>query len=202
MNPQNQAPTLAAKPTPYDFILNHSPQKPSRFGGSLRNRIIIVVGGVMVLLVAVLVLTSLLGGGGNAKSLVELSQQQQELIRVAGIGVNQVGAAQSTQNLAITTQLAVQTDQTKTLAQLKKTGHKVKQAELNLKKNTSTDQQLTTAAQNNGFDAAFIAALQTQLKSYRTSLQQAYKGTTRQSDRKLLQASFNNATYLIGDIKQ
>ncbi|HSX53469.1 MAG TPA: hypothetical protein VLF90_03845 [Patescibacteria group bacterium] len=207
---QQAQPTPAPQPTtssagnqtPYDFILNHSPKKPGLFGGSFKNRVIFVAAGGIVLVIAAIIFASLLGGGGNASALVELSEQQQELIRVSTLGEKQSGASQATQNLAITTQLAVQTDQTKTLAQLKKTGHKVKSAQLNLKKNSSTDQQLAAAAQNNGFDAAFAGDLQTQLKSYRASLQQAYKASASQSEKNILRSSFNSASYLLGDSAQ
>jgi len=200
---QPQAPT-PPDPTSYDFILNHNPAKPKRFAppihsSSLRGRILIVLGGILLLLVMFIVFSSLLGSGGNTTALVGLAEQQQELIRVADLGANQQQASPATQDLATTAKLSLETTQTETLALLKKNGHKVSPVQLASRKNLSTDQAFTTAAESNTFDTAFTDTLQNELKTYRLSLQSAFKTSTKSSEKKLLQASFNSATLIIGD---
>lgn len=187
---------------PYDFILKGQGKPKRSFGsGSLKQRVIIVAGGALILLIAAVVLISLIGSGGkgNTSALLNVAQQQTELARVAGIGVDKADST-DTKNLAITAQLSMQSSQADTVALLKKSGHKVNDKSLALLQNSNTDQQLDDADASSTFDSTFTQLFKTELNNYRSALQNAYSGATG-TQQQLLQADFNDASILIGSSK-
>ena len=129
-----------------------------------------VVVGVVVLLVVGFVAMTLLSSGGNAEKddLIKAAQQQAELIRVSKIGVEKARDP-ITQSLAITTSLALESDQITLLSHAK-----VSSSELALGRSSKTDVALTTAEQSNEFDTVFTQTIQTELLQYQTSLRNAY----------------------------
>lgn len=206
-NGPSPAPPPATMPSgngqnPYDFILKGE-GKPKRTlgGGSLKQRIIIVGGGVLILLIIAIIFVSFLGSTskGSSDALVKVAQEQTELARVAAIGVAKANSSE-TKNLAIITQLSMESSQADTVALLKKGGHKVSDKTLALLQDPNTDQQLDAADAGNSFDATFTDLLHKQLNSYRASLQSAFK-TASTTQQQLLQTSFNDATVLIGPTK-
>lgn len=137
-------------------------------------------------------------GKSSSQSLIDLARQQQELIRVAEIGVSG-SRSTNTKNLAATAQLSLQTTQNDTIALLKKQGYKLSVKDLALKENSQTDQQLDAANLNNSFDDTFTKLIRTQLANYRSSLNGAYKASKSKTERQILQTSYNGVTLLIGD---
>ena len=186
---------------PYDFILSgKSKQRPGFGGGSVKQRLIIVAIGGGLLLIAAIILVSIISGGskGGTEALVNLAQQQTEIARVAAIGEDKASSS-DTKNLAITTELSMQSSAGDTVALLKKSGHKIGDKTLALLQSSKTDDELNAAAANNTFDDTFTKLIQSELVSYRTSLQNAYRNATKTSEQQLLQTSFNSATVIIGD---
>ncbi len=209
MHPSNPAPPPAPLPNgnsqnSYDFIFNN-PQPPKRglgsalSGNSKKQRIIIaVIGGVILIIVAMAAFSFITSSGkSSTQALIELAQEQTELVRVADTGVGKARSG-ATKNLAITTQLSLQTTQLDTIALLKKNGHKLGAKQLGLKQSAATDQQLTVAVASNTFDEIFTELLHKQLAAYRVSLQKVYKTATNKTEKQILQTSFNGVTLLIG----
>ncbi len=160
----------------------------------------LIVGiGFGLLLVAGIVFIAILGSGGssNTKNLIKIAQEQTEIVRVAGIGKDKATSAQ-TKNLAITTQLSLQSAQADTIALLKKSGHKVNDKQLALSQDPHTDQQLNDANSAGTFDATFTDLLQKELNSYRRDLQNTYSSSTNNTVRQSLQADFNSASIILG----
>jgi len=183
---------------PYGFILdNKKPKKKNLLaGGSLKKRIMIVTGGGLILMIAVILFASLLGGGGNLDSMIGLAQEQNELIRVADIGVIK-GRGSTARNLAQTATGSLNTTQAQTLEYLKKQGTKLDIKALSLKKNSTTDQQLNAAALNNTFDDAFIKIMQEELKTYQTNVKKAYDSTSSKTQKSILADSYNGVNVLL-----
>jgi hypothetical protein len=170
----------------YDFIVNanHTPKKSLIPGGhSKQGRILIVVGGIILLiLIASLVMVMLSSAGnGQKETLLKTAQQQAELIRVSKIGVDKARDP-AARNLAITTNLSLQSDQAALLSHVK-----LSSKEIALGKNTKTDIDLTSAEQSNRFDEVFTTTLQTELAAYQKTLKTAYD----QASSKKLQASLS-----------
>jgi hypothetical protein len=171
----------------YDFIVNanHTPKRPLVPGGnSKRGRIIIAVSGIVLLfIIASLVMVMLASSGNSQKeTLLKTAQQQAELIRVSKIGVDKARDP-AARNLAITTNLSLQSDQTTLLSHVK-----LSTKEIALGKNTKTDIDLTTAEQSNRFDEVFTATIQTELAAYQKTLKTAYD----QASSKKLKASLSD----------
>ena len=127
----------------YDFILN--PEKPAKrgllggiAGDSFVTKILFIVGGAIVLMVAAALLINLLfGSGTNLNTIVTLAQTEEEIARLSGLGED--AGSQEIKNAAITTQLTLKSHQVEWLAFLKKQGREVKNEELKLKKDPSSD---------------------------------------------------------------
>jgi hypothetical protein len=190
--------TPAGGQNPYDFIMNEQPPKKSLFSGnSMKQRIMIVVGGGLVLLIIFMVIFSVLAGNKktNIQELVAIAQQQSELIRISGIGV-QKARSTTAKNLAITTQLSITSEQQALVATLKNQGRKLSSKDLALGKNSKTDTLLTQGEQNNRFDEVFIDEIQKELLAYQKSVKSAYQSATNTKVKQALQIQFKNASIL------
>ncbi|MGH7249566.1 MAG: hypothetical protein ACREGC_01190 [Minisyncoccia bacterium] len=190
---------------PYEFIMS-TPHKPKRgFGGSFGNmkqRVFIAAIGFGGLLIVAVIFISILGGGGatNVTELTKLAQEQTEISRVAGLGINKAGSS-TAKNLAMTTQLSMQSAQADTVAYLQKVHHKLSGKQLSLLQDSNTDKQLDAASASGTYDSTLTQVLQTELKNYQTALQSAYKNTSSATERQLLQNNFNSVSYLLGTQK-
>lgn len=201
MQSNNPAPVppSAGGQNPYDFILNDS-NKPKRnwSTNSLKQRIFVVAIVGSLVLIAIIVVMSFVSNGNSAgaRQLIDIAQQQNEIIRVAKVGLEKAGST-DTINLAATTELSVQSSQADILAILKKSGHKIGSDKLTIYQKSQTDQQLDDAASAGTFDVTFAKILQDSLASYRSALQNAYASESF-NNRQLLQNSFNSATAITG----
>lgn len=183
---------------PYEFIVNpNKPQKKGLLptGYSKNQRILFVVVGLVIIVLCIMLISSLLGSGSksNKDQLVGVIKQQRELIRVADIGVKKAQRSDA-QNLAITTKLALSSEQAALESAAKSLGVKVSSKTSG--KNTKTDELLMKAEQANNFDAVFIKELQTELTAYAKAVQTAYKNNNGTKTKKALEAQFNNAALL------
>jgi ribulose bisphosphate carboxylase small subunit len=185
----------------YDFIFEDK-KKPKRSllpgGGSQTMRIILVATGALALLVIIIVFLSLLSGSskGTTEALASLTAEQTEIVRVSGIGITKARDSEA-KNLAITTELSVETSQQQIIALLKKQGHKLGTKELNLKRSASTDTQLTAAATANTFDDTFIKVMTDELTTYRTHLKSAYDASKSKNEKSILADAYNGVNQIL-----
>jgi len=165
----------------------------------MKKRLVLAVGGGLGLLVVISIVMSLVLGGGGAKKdqLVALAQQQNELIRVAEIGVEKGRNAQARQ-LAVTAQLSLTSEQAALQSALKTQGVKVGNKELIAGKNTKTDTKLTQAEQTNRFDEVFLEHLKGELVSYQKNLKTAYDEASSKKFKDALAAQYEKAAILAG----
>jgi flagellar basal body-associated protein FliL len=186
----------------YDFFMNQGAtagKVPMMGGGnSMKRRIILVVIGAVILIILAIVATQLLFNSkpDNAQQLLEIAQQQNELIRISGIGVEKARGTDA-KNLAMTTKLSLSTDQQPLIDALAKQNIKAK-PQLNDTKNSKTDALLDTAEQNNRFDDEFLKYLRTELASYQKKLNDAYKNTSSKSLKEAMKHQYQNASTLAG----
>jgi len=167
---------------PYAFIFEEK-KKPKKSlmpsGNSKSQRIIFIVMGLVILLLLTVLIMGVLGSKG-ATDKVELegvAAQEQEVIRIAGIGTDQATDA-TTKNLAATTASSLSSNQTVLLAALKKNNIKLGNRELAARKNPATDDALNQAAQASNFDQAFTQEMNNELTSLQTNVQKAYNNNT------------------------
>lgn len=205
-NAPNPSPPPMAQPSesddPYKFIFepNKGPTKkliPST--NTKRGRILVIGAGLIVLLILISTVGSLItsAGQGGTKDLIDLAQRQQEIVRVAQIGMTK-SKGQNTRNLAVNTQLTVASDQQQLLAKLKKNKISIKPKELSLKLNSRTDALLVKADQNNQFDEIFTKTIVSELTSYQKAINKSYDSNSGLTTRALLKTEFNNAAKLVG----
>lgn len=164
-------------------------------------KLMTVVGGAVVLLIIGVVFVNILGSSdkSNAQGLLDLAAQQQEIIRVAGLGLAQAAISPDSRNFALTAQLSLQSSQKGIMSMLKLTDPKKTAASLGAKFNAQTDAQLTSALQNSTYDGVFIQIMNNDLKVYSVSLQTAYKKSKTATEKKIIQDSFNGVTLLLND---
>jgi hypothetical protein len=186
----------------FDFIMKNAPKpRGPLFGGggsSTTKRLMVVVGGGIVLIILAIIIASVLGSSGKAstKVLIDIAQEQQEIVRVAGVGVSK-SQTSATKNLAMTIQYSVLSNQQATLSYLGGKGHKLKTKDLGLKQNAKTDNILTLASQNNTFDEAFKQTIFTQLNDNKSAIKSAYDSSHSKSERELLQDSYDSVALIL-----
>lgn len=187
----------------YDFILNPNDGKqqkksllPQKWGFQ---QIAIVGGGTLVLLILLIVVLSLLFGGGpsNKDQLLGVVAKQNELIRISDIALKD-GKSTQARNLAMTTKLSLRSDQASLTAALKSQKVKIGGAQLNAAKSSKTDELLTTAAQNNRFDEAYLEFIQKELVAYQKALNEAYRTTVSSKLKETMKVQYQNASVIIG----
>lgn len=184
---------------PYHFIHNtaQTPKKSLLTGSSKKGRIIIVAIAVIVLITIVLVISTLLSASKNASKadLIKAAQSQTEIIRVSKLGVDRARST-SAKNLATTTYLSLQSDQSKLITALGKQGVKLNAKDLALGKNTKTDTLLTNAEQSNKFDDVFTQTIQKELRQYQNTMKVAYDKVSSKTLKQTLKDQYANASLL------
>jgi hypothetical protein len=204
MPPQNPAPYTPQPPapsqTPYDFMLNQTPQR-GKFsmkglgGQSLKQRLLIVGGVVVILIIFAVILSSLLGGSNDTLALIAVAQDQNELARVAG-EANGEAAQQATQNLGESVQLSIASAQLQLTAYMKRTGQSTSNSQLGATKNTKTDAELTAAEAASDYDVVFTQVMQAQLNKYEQDIKTAFP-TAGPKGKVILQADYDGAKLLL-----
>jgi hypothetical protein len=164
-------------------------------GKSLKQRLLLIGGVAVVLIIIGVVLASLLGGNGNTLQYVAVTQDQNELTRVATEASTQA-VQQTTQNFAENVVLSLGSAQQQLLAYLKSNGRKVSTAQLSATKDTKTDQELTAAAAASNYDVVFAQVMQTELNSYLQDIKTVYP-TAGPKGKTILQNDFNGAKLLL-----
>ena len=187
----------------YDFIMNpaQAPKRSLATGPVQGKRMFILAGVVIVLFLLFFIALAFKGGGGAAANLTGIAETQTEVIRVAAEGINDGNiTATANQNLAINVQLVV-TSQLNTLTKFLATQGTTPSAKtLGLKKNTSTDTQLTTAQQNSAYDIVFAQVMQNELSTYLSELKSAYQTDTGTKTRALLSTDYTQTAMLYSQV--
>lgn len=205
--PPPAPPPMAPKPEnkdPYQFITD--PYKPAKKGllpklttgdNSKQDTLIKVVGGLVLVMIIFLLVSVLFGSKvSNKDQLIALAKEQNELIRVADVGVVKAKTIEA-KNLATTAKLTLSSHQKPLIDTLAAQKVKLKPKQLVQGRNAETDKKLTAAEQTNRFDEVFIALLSTQLKTYQTNLKAAYDNTSNQQVKALLSDQYSQASFFI-----
>lgn len=200
MQPNQQYIPRPSGQDPYEFITNPGkPPKRSRLGGgSMKARLMLVVGVGFVLAILFVVVSSVLNSSNNnaAKSLKSIVLQQQEIVRLSGLGAASA-TDPTTRSNAVTVQLSVQSQQKELSKYLESRGITVTKEELALTKKASVDKELESATSNNRYDDVFNELLHSQLTDYAASLKEAYDASNTPASKELLTASFNSTTAIL-----
>ena len=201
MNPEQAPPHNVGQ---YDFIVNPGKApKPSKslLGGgdstkSFILKIALIVGAVVIFMIVVAVIMNLLfGTKTNTDDIVKLAQTQTEVSRIAAFGSS--AGDQAVKNVAASSQQVVTSQRQAMLSYLQKHGRKVKDKELNLKKNSATDNQLALALQASTYNTVFRQVLTQQLEAYATQLKSAYDNSSDKLARSLLSKDYTEVQTLI-----
>jgi hypothetical protein len=185
---------------PYQFIFDadHKPKKSKLpQGNSKQSRILIAVAGALALIIVMVIIFSLISAASNAgkSELIKAAQQQAELVRISKLGVDRAKGA-TAKNLAMTTNLSIQSDQTTLVAAMKAQGIKISPKDLVLGKNIKTDATLTSAEQANKFDEVFTDTIQKELVTYYNTLKIARDKTSSKKMKQTLIDEMNHAAML------
>lgn len=196
-------PTPAAPPpgNDYNFIMN--PEKAKKkvavggFGGDpFIAKVVLLVGGALALIVVLAIAVNLFfGGKSNIDVVVGIAQREQEIIRLSGEGDTALG--QEVKNAALNTRLSVKSHQQSWVAFLSKRGRVVPPEEMNLKKDTKTDDKLKLAEETSTFDTTYTTVMVSQLENYAGLLKTAYSSTGSKTERELLSAQYNEVQLLL-----
>lgn len=203
-DPYQQPAPSQHDPSRYEFIMSPDQQpKPSLFGGGLNRRFVaLAAGGIIGLVLLLVLIGSLLGGGkSDTTALVSIAAEQAEIVRVTDQSFSHT-SSQDTKNFATNTDLCIASSQQELLAYLAKNGVKVNDKQLAAKHNPKTDATLQAANESGTFDSTLITTLQSQLTSYRASLQTAYKTATGKQEKKVLSDAYAQAGLLLKQSEQ
>lgn len=184
---------------PYEFILSPdaSAKKPSLGGGSVLKRVLIIVGLLVILtIIGTVVASFLMPKDNTGPQMIAVAQEQQEVVRVAG-EVAQNTTSSELRNLAVTTQMSVDTNRQATVRYMTDRKIKIDDKILALKQNAETDKSFQAARSTNTFDTVAAQALNEQLVAYQANLKKAYAATTGKKARALLQTSYDTASALV-----
>lgn len=203
MDPNNTPPLQPQQPeqfnaSEYDFILKSGapPKKNFLIGGSQTKTIIAFLSIVIVLVIfAVIGFSMLNSNDSTTEPLVKITQQQNEIIRIANSSTGKAKSQKAIQ-LATVSSIAITTDQKALIAYLAKQKRKVTPKELILLKNKKADNILTTANNNGRYDDAFLQVMNELLTDYQKSLQASYNNVGK-NGKEILSKSFDNVTLIL-----
>jgi len=202
MDPYQQG--QSNNPNPYDFILNpQQPKRPKKIplgGNRFILTIIALVGGAFLLMILVAVILNATAPKKLSKQdLISLAQTQNELMRVSSDA--QTNAVQQvTQNLAITINYSMLSQQQQTISLLSKDKVKLGKKDLSLKQDATTDQKLKTAKSTSTYDTTYAQLIQQELGSYANEVKGLYNIATSSSERNLMSGYYDQTQLLISQI--
>ena len=205
MDPQQQplAPYPSADNNPYQFIMEPpKKQKPKGMGSSpFIMKLVFIIGGAVALLIGgAIIINTLFAPTTNIADIVAITQAEQEIVRIAAQGSS--GADDSTRNAAISTQLALTTQQQIWLSFLTQHKHKVPVKELGLKKNSTTDSQLAQARATSTFDGTYKTILRNQLEAYAIQLKDAADNAGEVQEKATLTAHYSQVQLLLQQVPE
>lgn len=199
--PRYEQPAAHSGPqNPYNFIMDTDHKRKKKLvtkPNSFRSRMFWVIGGGLIAIIAVIGLSSFINSAQNEKTskILSLVPEQQEIIRVADLGV--VGSKDlSIQAWAETTKLSVASQQKTLTTYLKKNNVTTEMLAINSKINKNTDASLKTATSDNRFDDEFTTTLKALLTSYADNLKNDYDGAGA-NGKKILSDSYKSTAQLL-----
>jgi hypothetical protein len=192
MQPQSPNPN-------FDFMLKDQPKPKRSLMPNLSKPLKIglaVTGGIILLII----ISSLLSGRNNGASqpIIGALARGQEIVRVTALLQQpplQLRDPQ-TQALSATVSSSLSSDQQQLVSYLAKNHTKVNTVQLAADVNKSTDASLQSASQNNNLDSAYITYLKSNLGTYQTDIQTAYKSAG-SNGKALLQKSFDSVNTIL-----
>ncbi|MCA9327782.1 hypothetical protein KDA14_04610 [Candidatus Saccharibacteria bacterium] len=197
--PNPPAPATPGSNNPYDFIVNPAPvpKKSLLTSSNGPMKLLVLIGFVAgaIILVAV-VFTLIFSKSSTTPTLTTIVQEQQELIRIATQGEAKA-SDEATKAYAYNVDLSISTNQQQLLSYLSKHGTTVKEKELALKKDPATDKLLTNAQATSTYDSTLKKVLATQLQTYLTDIQTAFKETSNADLKTILNKSFTAGKTLL-----
>lgn len=202
MDPYQPGPA-APPPGQYDFITNpvKQPKKGFLGLGGMGGKLAMVAIGLGILTVVILLGSLFLGGPNEKDTLLPVAQKQSEVIALGQLGAKDGGTSQI-QALGLATQLSLTTQQQELVAQIAKSGSKVKEKDYSAKLSSQVTSQLDNAKSNGRFDDAYRAAMKQALEDYQQTLKTANSGDLGKTSKALLARDFDQATLLISVAKQ
>jgi predicted metalloprotease len=186
----------------YDFIVNpgappKKPLIPKLGGGSFTKKLLFILGGAVIVVMLMWVVGNIIGGSSvNTAEVKSLTQAQQEITRVAEEGA-QNATDQELKNAAVSTQLTIASQQKEWMAFLAQYGTEVKEEELELKHNATTDKTLEDAKASSTFDLAFDQTMESYLGQYSNTLKTDFEKSTDATQRTLLKAHYEQTQLLL-----
>jgi hypothetical protein len=203
--PQSQpfapGPVAPSPQSPYGFILEtqRKPKKNFLKGGSLRSKLLVVVGGGALLIGTIVIVSSIINSSAkaNTEALISIAAEQQEIVRVAGVGVK-TSTDLATITFAELTKLSVTSQQQKLVKYLNNTvSATLTPATLASGLSTKTNQALNSAAVSDQFDSVFNSTLKASLTAYANDLQKSYKNASGPTIKGILADSYNGTATLL-----
>ncbi len=185
-------------PTKFDFMLKEPP-KPKRSFGLPANtgKPVKLLIAAVIILVLVFVFASFFRPKDNTSKLVlDLMAQTQEINRVSQVE-DKLFDDVNTQNLAATTEAALQSQQVQLGTYLAKIKVKYKPKEIATHLNKNTDAQLLVADQNNILDSTYALYLKNALATYQSSIQALYKTTKSKTLKGILYSAYTSNLTLL-----
>lgn len=193
---------------PYDFIINPETPVKHPLSGKLPDfssnpilaKYFVAIGGFIVIFIFIgLIILIHDISKPNVAALINLTAQQQEIVRVANLGQEDVTQT-SNQNLAIDTSLTVQTQQRQLIGLLAQNGTTVSQKQLLLDTNANTTEQLNNALNNSTVDLEFAQIMQNELQGYLNSLNQLSITAPTRAEKLLMENDYLQTKLLINQV--
>lgn len=155
--------------------------------------------GVFTLVVLLFVVIFSIFGSkdSSTESLVKITQQQNEIIRIASAGTTKAGGEKA-KKLAVVTSMTIKSDQNSLINYLAKQKRKIKDKELKLLTDKKTDQELTAASSNGRYDEVFTQIITEKLAEYQKSLETQY-GSVGPKGKEVIKQSNDNVTLILKD---
>lgn len=177
-------------PEDFNFLLkqDQQTQAPSGKFSKLGKPVKILLAAILILIIVIF--AGLIFGGSNTNSeqIIDLAAQNQEIVRVSQDQESKF-TDQETIDLSATTQVVLNSQKTQLLGYLSKVNVKYNDKQLTIKKNSETDKQLQTAAQDNNLDNAYISYLKTALINYLNSINEAFNSAGSPDEKSILQSA-------------
>jgi len=164
-----------------------------------RNIIAVLFVSVILLLVftAIAIIASL--GGRSTSAIVDVAAYQTELVRISTLGLADAKEP-SVRAQAATLQAFMQSDLSKTTSFLASSGKKLEPTDAVLRRDSSIDENLASAALRNRFEEELLSSLQSKSSAYRVSLQSALNNSSSTEETALLQTALKNVVVFEGTL--
>lgn len=189
--------------TNYEFI-DETPLPPQQTGllanTSKRGRILIAAA-IALLLLAIFAFVFgfvLKDRDPTTPNLISVVESQNELIRIADLGIKDSSKTSEAQVFAVNTKQTIQTDQKALLAVLASRRAKLPKG-LNGAYNARTDQKLSLAKQANTYDDVYISVLVSELTNYQKKIKTSYEEASSAKAKNTLASCYDHATLLISN---